>query len=260
MVIPHSHHGKDTRIRPIQTAFQLFNPLSLVAADYPTSLPAFLCLSLSISFSSSFSLFSLLSDWDGFLLYLLTTRSWYYRHTHLHSHSLYHHHHHHHYTTFLSLSLSLPLLPLLFTASIHCIYTVYTIPCRGSAIQPWGNPGWKYDNPVIHVFLFPPGLAYVIGWTPPEYGLFSTPSSFLHHQIFVDLIIYSFTTAITEHYVLCTVCWLDQETEKVRSLFLFFSFLFFFTPSRIIIPSAPSPLLLHHYHYYPYIQTYIHRF
>lgn len=123
--------GKDTRIRPIQTAFQLFNPLSLVAADYPTSLPAFLCLSLSISFSSSFSLFSLLSDWDGFLLYLLTTRSWYYRHTHLHSHSLYHHHHH--YTTSFSL---LALLPLLSTASIHFIYPVYTIPCRGSAIQP----------------------------------------------------------------------------------------------------------------------------
>ena len=116
--------GKDTRIRPIQTAFQLFNPLSLVAADYPTSLPAFLCLSLSISFSSSFSLFSLLSDWDGFLLYLLTTRSWYYRHTHLHSHSLYHHHHHHHYTTFLSLSLSLSLSPP-FTSTFYCIYSLY---------------------------------------------------------------------------------------------------------------------------------------
>ena len=149
MVIPHSHHGKDTRIRPIQTAFQLFNPLSLVAADYPTSLPAFLCLSLSISFSSSFSLFSLLSDWDGFLLYLLTTRSWYYRHTHLHSHSLYHHHHHHHYTTFLSLSLSLSLSPFYLYFLLHLFIVFIQSILYRAAVQPSSPEGTPDGSTII---------------------------------------------------------------------------------------------------------------
>ena len=125
--------GKDTRIRPIQTAFQLFNPLSLVAADYPTSLPAFLCLSLSVSFSSSFSLFSLLSDWDGFLLYSVLT---YHQilvlspYTHLHSHS--------HILPLTTTTTPPPSLFFLLLSILFILFILQTIlyPCRGPAIQP----------------------------------------------------------------------------------------------------------------------------